>query len=128
VYDSLTVSTRMDDDDFDFSLHSLKEMFLEPHNVILWSIPLGLAILLRVITHKFHHPLIFPLCLFFCSCYRSCGYLLGVYLDFVVIPLIFYIFVAAAQLKLGNLRESGWLFDLGSAGEDPWYKFYSYFG
>lgn len=49
-------------------------------------------------------------------------------IDFLVIPIIFYIVVAAAQLNLGDLRSDGWLFDMGSGGQDTWYKFYTYLG
>jgi hypothetical protein len=45
--------------------------------------------------------------------------------DFVVIPLIFYIVVAAARLDLASLRKQGWVFDLGST-QDPWYEYYKY--
>jgi hypothetical protein len=57
----LTVSTRISDDDFSYNLSTLKFM-CEPHNLVLWLPALGLAVLLRLITHKYHHQLIFPLC------------------------------------------------------------------
>ena len=61
----LTVSMRIDDDDFTPTIETLKFMFLETHNLVLWVIPLGLAILLRVITSKvWNHQLVFPLCEF----------------------------------------------------------------
>ncbi|KAF9524794.1 sulfate transporter family-domain-containing protein [Crepidotus variabilis] len=107
VETGLTVSMRISDDDFDYSLTTLRFMF-EPHNLILWSLPLTLAILLRVITHKFHHQLIFPL-------------------YFLVIPVIFYVVVWSAKLELVDLRHTGWIFDIGATAHEPWYKFYSYF-
>lgn len=39
--------------------------------------------------------------------------------------MLFYITVAAAQLNLTDLRNDGWLFDMGT-DKEPWYKFYSY--
>lgn len=48
--------------------------------------------------------------------------------DFIVIPLIFYIIVAAARVDLWDLRHSGWIFDIGTGEHEAWYKFYSYFG
>lgn len=48
--------------------------------------------------------------------------------DFIVIPLVFYIIVAAAGLDLGELRRDDWLFDLGSTSQARWYEFYSYLG
>lgn len=53
---------RIDDDDFQINWEMFKFMFLDTHNLALWSIPLVLAILLRVITEKYHHQLIFPMC------------------------------------------------------------------
>jgi len=44
-----------------------------------------------------------------------------------MIPAIFYVIVTAAKLDLSELRTSGWLFDMGSAAHEPWYKFYTYF-
>ncbi|KAF8197043.1 sulfate transporter family-domain-containing protein [Pholiota molesta] len=104
----LTVSMRISDDDFDFTWKTFEIMFFDSHNLILWTIPLLLAILLRLITHKFHHQLIFP------------AY-------FIIIPIIFYIVVFAARLDLGDLRRAGWLFDMSSSAEEPWYTFYNYF-
>lgn len=60
----LTVSLRIPDDDFRIDVETLKFMFLDPHNLALWSIPLALAVLLRVITNKWNHQLIFPVCEF----------------------------------------------------------------
>lgn len=45
-----------------------------------------------------------------------------------MIPVIFYIVVAAARLDIPTLRRTGWLFDMGDAAEEKWYKFYSYYG
>jgi SulP family sulfate permease len=103
----LTVSTRISDDDFTYTLSTLKFMF-EPQNLVLWLPALGLAVLLRLITHKYHHQLIFPL-------------------YFIVIPMIFYIVVAAAQLDLGVLQQAGWLFDMGNSADRSWYEFYTYY-
>ena len=47
--------------------------------------------------------------------------------DFIMIPIIFYIVVAAAHLDLANLRKTGWLFDMDTSDE-PWYRFYTFFG
>lgn len=49
-------------------------------------------------------------------------------LDFIVIPMIFYIVVAAAQLDLGMLTQKGWLFDMGDSADESWYEFYHYYG
>ena len=44
-----------------------------------------------------------------------------------MVPIVFYIVVAAAHLDMGVLREKGWLFDMG-ASREPWYHFYSLYG
>lgn len=62
-----TVCTRMSDDDFDLSLTTFKFLFLDAYNLALWLPPFALAVILRIITHKYHHQLIFPLCTFLLS-------------------------------------------------------------
>ena len=47
--------------------------------------------------------------------------------DFIIIPIIFYIVVAAARLNLTSLRHNGWLFDMETSDE-PWYHFYTFYG
>ncbi|OJT12151.1 hypothetical protein TRAPUB_11300 [Trametes pubescens] len=105
VITGLTVSTGMSDDDFSLSLGTFKFLVLNAHNLVMWLPAFFLAVLLRVITHKWDHQLIFPI--YFC-----------------IIPVIFYIVVAAGHLDLVALREAGWLFDMGTSKE-PWYHFYS---
>lgn len=53
---------RMNEEEFTMSLETLKTMFLDLHILTLWTLPLALAAFLRIITHKYHHQLIFPLC------------------------------------------------------------------
>ncbi|EKM75977.1 hypothetical protein AGABI1DRAFT_122882 [Agaricus bisporus var. burnettii JB137-S8] len=107
IQTGLTVSMHMSEEDFTMSFETLKTMFLDHHMLLLWTIPFALAVLLRIITHKFHHQLVFPL-------------------YFLVIPIIFYIVVASARLDLNKLRTENWLFDVGSASETPWYHYFSY--
>ncbi|RDB21774.1 Uncharacterized protein C24H6.11c [Hypsizygus marmoreus] len=108
IVTGFAVSMRIGEDDLSFSWKSFEMMFLNGHNLTLWVIPLVLAVLLRMITQKYHHQLIFPI-------------------YFLTIPVIFYIVVAASQIKLWDLRREGWLFDMGTAESESWYKFYSYF-
>lgn len=61
---SLTVSLRISDDDFNMTWETFRFTFLDGHNLLLWTLPLFLALLLRFITHKYHHQLIFPLCVY----------------------------------------------------------------
>lgn len=75
------------------------------HNALLWTLPLFLAILLRLITLRFTHELIFP-AYFFC------------------VPVVFYIVVACIGVPMDTLRASRWVFDVGTKKE-PWYRFYT---
>ncbi|KAI0694038.1 sulfate transporter family-domain-containing protein [Cytidiella melzeri] len=108
IITGLTVSTRMAEDDFSLSFATFKYLVLNAHNLVLWLPAFLLAVLLRIITHKYNHQLIFPL-------------------YFIAIPIIFYIVVAAARLNLDILRRDGWVFQMGSNNE-PWYKFYALYG
>lgn len=103
----LAVSIRISEDDLGVDWKSIETIFLDTHNLVLWLLPLALAIVLRVITSRYHHQLIFPM-------------------YFIAIPMIFYVIVAAGRFDLGNLRQHGWLFDVGVGSHQAWYKFYSY--
>ncbi|CAL1702683.1 unnamed protein product [Somion occarium] len=107
IITGFTVCIRMSEDDFDLSLSTFKLLFFNVRNLTLWAPPFALAVLLRVITHKYRHQLIFPI-------------------YFIIIPVIFYIIVAAARLDFGALRRDGWLFDMDTS-DDPWYKFYTFY-
>ena len=61
----------MNDDEFTLSLSTFKFLVLNLHNLTLWLPAFVLAIVLRLITHKFHHQLIFPLCEYFRSPFRE---------------------------------------------------------
>ena len=52
----------MSDDDFTLSVETFKYLFLNVSNLILWLPAFCLAVLLRVITHRWDHQLIFPIC------------------------------------------------------------------
>ncbi|KAK8864231.1 hypothetical protein IAR55_001477 [Kwoniella newhampshirensis] len=103
----LEVSRGLKEEGFEYNLATLKLFFSSWHVVALWTIPLALAILLRVITHFYHHQLIFP------------AY-------FFVIPIIFYIVVAIGRWDMATLRNAGWVFDVGT-NTQAWWKFYTYF-
>ncbi|PBK63679.1 hypothetical protein ARMSODRAFT_894160 [Armillaria solidipes] len=84
----------------------LPHMFTSLHNIILWGIPLFLAIFLRVgmwLHGKLHKG------------------------DFIAIPVIFYVVVLAAGIPMDVLRKNGWVFDVQGGNEAGWYKFYGYF-
>jgi hypothetical protein len=115
----------MDEDtDLAFSMATLRAFF-DPHTLPLWvrsfklrtfgliplkqTIPLGLAVVLRLITIKFNHPLIIP------------GF-------FLLVGVVFYIVtVAIMHIPVQQLREAGWIFDLGNV-DNEWYESYTEFG
>lgn len=55
---------RIEEDDLGVNWETIEMMFLDAHKLTLWLLPMGLAVLLRLITEKWHHQLIFPLCRF----------------------------------------------------------------
>lgn len=104
----LEVARGLKEEGFSYNLTTLKFFFESPHAIALWGIPLTLAILLRIITHRFHHQLIFP------------AY-------FFVIPVVFYIVVAIGGWDMDTLRANNWVLDVGKQSR-PWYTFYTLFG
>ena len=54
----------MDDEDFTYTFETLKYFVANNHILSLWAPAFALAVLLRVITSKYHHQLIFPMCTF----------------------------------------------------------------
>ncbi|GAA5908062.1 Vsb1p [Sporobolomyces salmoneus] len=101
----LQVSTRIGEDSA-FSLELVK-YFFTPHVLALWVLPLILAILLRLITARYQHPLIFPV------------YFLG-------IPVVFYAVAFACGFSVTELRENGYVFEL-SGVDNKWYEYWTHF-
>lgn len=56
---------RISEDDLGWNWETLETVFGDAHNATLWIVSLTLAVLLRVVTTRWHHQLIFPLCEFF---------------------------------------------------------------
>lgn len=104
---SLEVSLGLKEEGFEYTLNTLKLFFADGHAIALWTVPLALAIILRVITHRFTHQLIFPT-------------------YFFLIPCIFYIVIAIGRWPIEHLRVTGWIFDVGKASK-PWWSFYTLF-
>ncbi|GAA5977360.1 hypothetical protein JCM5350_002440 [Sporobolomyces pararoseus] len=101
----LQVSTRIGEDS-GFSLELVK-YFFTPHVLALWILPLLLAIILRLITARFKHPLIFP-----------------VY--FLAIPAVFYAIALSCGFSVQDLRQNGYVFEL-SGVDNKWYEYWSHF-
>ncbi|KAI6096494.1 sulfate transporter family-domain-containing protein [Pisolithus sp. B1] len=110
VLTGLTVSTRLPSDALDPpTWETIQYLTRNAHTLGQWVLPLVLAILIRVITSRWKHQLIFPT-------------------YFLVIPVVFYVIVIAAGFDLDSLRRDGWLFDsAGTTGAGGWYAFYTYF-
>lgn len=100
----LEVSARLSGN-LEYNLPTLRHLF-EGNTLLLWGIPLLLAISLEVFQRVVKHPLVVPI--YFC-----------------MVPIVFYIVVAAVpSLNLETLRDRGWVFDAPEAGKG-WSDFYS---
>ena len=107
VATGLEVSARLEGN-LEYNLATFQKL-LRLDTIFLWTIPLLLAVLLMVAQRWVKHPLFVP-------CY------------FLVIPAVFYFFVAAIpNLQLDELRDLGWVFGKPAAGV-PFYHFYTLYG
>ena len=87
-----------------YNLETLKQLF-RSDTVLLWLIPLILAIALLVIQG-----------------FVKSNYLVGGY--FISIAIVFYFFKFAMDIQMETLHDRGWVFDSPPAG-NPWYHFYT---
>jgi hypothetical protein len=53
-----------DEEGFQYNMPTFRKFFMDEHNLMLWVPAFALAVLLRVITHRVHHQLVFPICEF----------------------------------------------------------------
>ena len=107
VATGVEVSARLNGN-LEYNLATLQKL-VQLDTIFLWMIPLILAIVLLVSQRWVKSPVFVP-----------------VY--FLVIPTVFYFFVAAIpDLNLDQLRELGWVFEAPDAGK-PWYNFYTLYG
>lgn len=106
----LEVSSQLKSEEgFQWNLETFRYFTQSWFMVAHWLPALGLAILLRLITSKFHQPLIFPA-------------------FFLCIPIVFYIIASGiCRVPLAELRKYDWVFDVGKAADAPFYRFYTYF-
>ncbi|CAG8580334.1 380_t:CDS:10 [Ambispora leptoticha] len=95
------------DGNLEYNLKTLKLLFLNSHILALWGSAFGLAVLLRYIHSRIHHPLVVPL-------------------YFMFVPLLFYSVVYLFGLKWEDMRNDHWVFPLPE-GKAPWYRFYTYY-
>ncbi|KAI8456885.1 sulfate transporter family-domain-containing protein [Phakopsora pachyrhizi] len=73
-----------------------------------WTVPLSLAILLRIITRIFTQPFVVP------------AY-------FIFIPVGFYSIIALAGISLDRLRQNGWIFEFNTSQNQNPLAFYKLF-
>ncbi|KAG0294604.1 hypothetical protein BGZ98_001713, partial [Dissophora globulifera] len=106
VITGLEISSRMTTE-LTYSLETFKFLFMNSHVFALWSSAFALALLLRALQRKIHHPFLVPV-------------------FFMVVPAVFYIIVAIAGFEWEMLRNSGWVFPMPE-GDAPGWQFYTYF-
>jgi sulfate permease, SulP family len=98
------VTARMDGS-LNYDLDTLKRL-IQADTVPLWTVPLGLAIIL-----------------FYGQTKITSKYFLPLYI--IAIPMVFYFFVLTLDvLNPDMLRDRGWIFEGPPAGE-PWWFFYT---
>jgi sulfate permease, SulP family len=88
----------------EYNLATLKQLFRQD-TVGLWILPLGLAIVLKILQH-----------------YVKSKMLVGGY--FISVGVLFYIFKFALHVPMDTLHSQGWVFDSPPAG-NPWYHFWT---
>ena len=92
----------------EYTAETLKKLVLEPETLVLWIIPLGLAVGLLVLKRFIH-----------------ANFLVGAY--FIAVALIFYLVKLIANIPMDTLREAGWVF-ASPPSSNPWYHFYTLYG
>jgi sulfate permease, SulP family len=88
----------------EYNLATLKQLFRDD-TVALWTIPLGLAIILHI-TQR----------------YVKSNLLVGGY--FIAVAVLFYFFKFALDIPMEFMHSGGWVFDEPPSG-NPWYHFYT---
>ncbi|WFD30556.1 hypothetical protein MSPP1_001577 [Malassezia sp. CBS 17886] len=92
-----------------YNFGTLHQLTLSAAVIAQWTVPLGLAFLLNAVTARIHHPLVFPMC-------------------FLAIPLVFYaVAFGALGCDLPSLREQGWVFNISTPAQTPFWHYYTYF-
>jgi SulP family sulfate permease len=89
------------------NFHFLLEIF-QLEKFVLWGSSLGAALVLKLLQHFIHHPLLVPI--FYAS-----------------VPILFYIFVLICSLNLDHLRQTGWLFQFDTNSDVPFYTFWTFY-
>ncbi|KAJ2357519.1 hypothetical protein H4S02_012529, partial [Coemansia sp. RSA 2611] len=90
----------------ELSWYVMREL-LRPDTLGLWSSSLLVAVLLRMLSARFKHPLFVPV-------------------FFMLVPAAFYAVTTLLGLSLETLRAAGWVFSLPDSST-PFYHFYTLF-
>ncbi|KAL8286302.1 hypothetical protein RQP46_004790 [Phenoliferia psychrophenolica] len=99
----LQVSARLEESD-GISPEALLHFF-DAAILPLWTIPLILAVSLRLITSRWSHPLVFPA-------------------FFLAIPIVFYCIALALGQSVPDLRKAGWVFEVNGV-DSKWYEYWT---
>jgi SulP family sulfate permease len=95
------------DSNMDWNFETI-ERLVNPATLVLWILPLSLALLLMLIRQYLKHPVVMPA-------------------FFIAITGIFYIvFACLPNVSLQDLQNTGWVFAAPDKGV-PFYNFYSYY-
>ncbi|KAK6542194.1 hypothetical protein TWF694_007957 [Orbilia ellipsospora] len=104
VATGIEVGARLDGS-LEYTLDTLEKLISFP-TLLMWLLPLGLAISLLVILQFANHPFTVPI-------------------FFITVPTFFYVVVAAIpSLTIEGLRNAGWIFDAPKSGV-PFWHFYT---
>lgn len=103
VVTGIEVSARLPGN-LNYNLETLQQLF-RADTVGLWILPLGLAIVLKVLQH-----------------YIKSQVLVGGY--FIAVAILFYVFKFALHIPMETLHSQGWVFDSPPSG-NPWYHFWT---
>lgn len=93
---------------FKYDLETLRALFASAVVATQWALPLGLAVLLNILSSRIKHPMFVPT-------------------YFMIIPALFYTVAFVVGLDMATLWRSGWVFNIGSSANAPFYRFYKYF-
>lgn len=106
VATGIEVSGRLEEN-LEYTIPMMKKIFLESHTFALWFSAFAVAILLRLIQHRFSSPMVVPV-------------------FFMVLPIAFYIIVLIFGLDVQQVRDAGWIFPLVESNT-PFWHFYTYY-
>ncbi|CAO3628038.1 unnamed protein product [Cunninghamella blakesleeana] len=106
VATGIEVSARLDEN-LTYTWDMFKYIFFDGHVFSLWFSAFAVAILLRILQHRIHSPMLVPV-------------------FFMVLPFAFYLIVFIFGLDVNQVRDDGWIFPLVDSNV-PFWHFYTYY-